>query len=354
MSTGWATAPGTDEARRLLVPLAAAAPGASAVAVGAHRGGRRLLAATGTTEHGGGRAAGEHTPFEIGSVTKTFTALLLADLAAAGVVAYDDPVERHLPPGTAPRPRGGGRVTLLHLATHTSGLRRLPPGLLRSAAPRWYSNPYERFGPGDLLAATPRARPFARPGERVRYSNFGVALLGLALAGAAGTDYESLLAERVLRPLGLADTGPGDAPGRATGYWHRRARPDWRIPGLAAAGALRSTADDLLRYLEAHLAPGAAAPHDGALRTALTEVTRARLADPPGGDRICLVWNARLRPGHELYFHSGGTRGCTVFTGFSPQRGVAFTALANTSPGVRGAFVQRAYLTLRALATAPD
>ncbi|MDT0442597.1 serine hydrolase domain-containing protein [Streptomyces johnsoniae] len=352
MSVGHAPPTGTGEADRLLGPLVAAAGGASAVAVAAHRGGRRLLAAAGTTAHGGGPAADPHTPFEIGSVTKTFTALLLADMAARGEVGYDDPVDRHLPPGAAPRARGGP-VTLLHLATHTSGLRRLPPGLLRSAAPRWYSNPYERFGTADLLTSLPRARPFARPGERMRYSNFGVALLGLALARAAGSDYAELLTGRVLAPLGLTGTGCTDGPERATGYWRGRARPGWRIPGLAAAGALRSSARDLLRYLEAHLAPGTAAPGNGALRTALTEVTRPRLVTPPGRDRICLVWNARPRPGHDLYFHSGGTRGCTTFVGFSPQRDVAFAALANTSPTLRGAFVQRAYLTLRALAAGP-
>lgn len=290
-----------------------------------------------------------HTPFEIGSVTKTFTALLLAELVARGEVRYDDPVTHYLPARLAP-PAHGAPITLLHLATHTAGLPRLPPGLLRRAAPYWFSNPYAAFAPDDLLAALPRTRPFAAPGTRMRYSNYGVGLLGVLLARAAGTDYPTLLRERVLDPLGLHDTGCRDTGDRVTGYWHRRPRPHWRIPALPAAGALRSSAHDLLRYLTALLGPSEW-PGAGPLRTALGDVLRPRLALPGGGERICLLWNARHRTDHDLYFHSGGTRGCTAFVGFSPQRRVALVALANTSPTLHGAFIQRAYLTLRELAS---
>ncbi|KUJ69993.1 hypothetical protein ACZ90_06400 [Streptomyces albus subsp. albus] len=393
----------------LLAELAEAAPGASAVAVAARCGGHRLLAATGGTAHHGGRAADPHTRFETGSVTKTFTALLLAEMVACGEVGYTDPITRYLPPGALPGRgavrgalRGGasrdplGSITLLHLATHTAGLPRLPPGFLRQAAPRWFSNPYERFGTRAVLAALARTRPHPAPGTRVRYSNFGVGLLGLLLARAAGLDYAELLASRVLAPLGLYETDCAADREQATGYWHRRPRPSWRIPGLPAAGALRSSAHDLLHYLDAHIAataerdpmllpapytavfpvpdptaladpdaaalslPGAALglgppgpPAPASLVAALADVARPRLA-VPGGDRIGLVWNVRSRPGHELYFHTGGTRGCTAFAGFSPQRRVAFAALANSSPTLDGAFLQRAYLTLRELAADPS
>ncbi|MGW7295684.1 serine hydrolase domain-containing protein [Streptomyces xiamenensis] len=339
----------------LLAPLAAAAPGASAVAVAAHLAGERLLAVGGSTAHGAaGIPAGPETRFAVGSVTKTYTALLLAELAAGGAVRYDDPIDRYLPPGAAPYRRiGGAPITLLHLATHTSGLPRLPPGLLRRALPRWFSNPYAEYGPGDLLAALARTRPFAAPGTRVRYSNFGVGLLGMLLARAAGEPfggYERVLAARVLTPLGLLRTGgDGAAAEDATGYWHGRARPPWRIPGLAGAGVLHAGADELLRYLEALLDPARAAG-GSPLATALAEVARPRLVVRPGEDRIALVWNARQRPGHVLCFHSGGTRGSTAFVGFSPERRVALVAVANSAPALNGAFIQRAYLLLRELA----
>ncbi|WP_431042760.1 serine hydrolase domain-containing protein [Streptomyces sp. P1-3] len=339
---------------RLLAVLAAAAPGASTVVVVARQGGRRVVAVTGTTAHdGAARAADPHTRFELGSVTKTYTALLLADMVARGEVRYTDPIARFLPRGAVP-PGPGSRITLLHLATHTSGLPRLPRGFLRRAVPLWCANPYAGFGTGDLLAALARTRPDPAPGTRVRYSNFGVGLLGLLLARAAGAGFPELLTDRVLAPLALSRTGCADDESQATGYWHGRPRPSWRIPGLAAAGAVRSTGHDLLRYLEALLAPDTAAGGaPGSLRAALADVARPRLAVRAGGDRISLLWNVRRRPGHDVYFHSGGTRGFVSLVGFSPQRDVALAAVANTSPTLDGRFIQRAYLALRDLAADP-
>lgn len=320
----------------LLAPLLTAAPGATGVAVAARRQYEDTVLLSGTTARGGDPLTPD-TRFEIGSLTKTFTALLLAQMVASGEVAHDDEVRRYLP-GT-PTP-----ITLAQLATHTSGLPRLPPGLLRTALPRWFSTPYAAFGPDALLAALPRTKTRTPP--TYRYSNYGVAVLGLALARAAGVPYPDLLAARVLRPLGLHDT---DCTGtrQATGHWHRRPRPPWAIPGLPAAGALRSTAPDLLRYLTALLDPDATP-----LPAALADVARPRVVRPGTTDDVCLVWNRRARPGRTLLFHAGGTRGFTAFAGYSPDTGTALVALANSGPGLRAQFVQRSYEALRALATA--
>lgn len=164
------------------------------MAVSAIRGGERTALA---------RGGDTGTRFETGSVTKTFTALLLAELVARREVRYDDPVARYLPRRAAAPP-----ITLLHLATHTSGLPRLPPGLLTGSARRaWFTNPYAGYSSAELLTAFSRAEPRHRPGTRVRYSNFGAGLLGHALARAAGgsdedpdAGYGALLTERVLTP----------------------------------------------------------------------------------------------------------------------------------------------------------
>ncbi|MEW2579858.1 serine hydrolase domain-containing protein [Streptomyces syringium] len=343
MSTPLRRLPAVEE-QALLAPLL---PAAGAVVITARVAGRQVIAAAGAA--GDGRAAaGPETRFEIGSISKTFAGLLLAEMAARGEVAYDAPVERFLPPGTAPRSRGG-RVTLLHLATHTSGLPRLPAALLLHAGPRWFSDPYAAFGTDELLASVRRSRP--RPGRRVRYSTFGIGLLGLALSRAAGTPYPDLLATRVLHPLGLHRTDCGQDPDQATGYWHGRPRPPISLPGMPAAGAVRSTGRDLLAYTEALLAPEEAGPGlPESLRTGLAEAVRPRLAVRPGGDRVGLVWNIRRRPGHDLYFHTGATRGFTAFAGFSPQARVVFTAAVNQTCGRRADFVQQAYLLLRGLA----
>ncbi|MGW6528554.1 serine hydrolase domain-containing protein [Streptomyces venezuelae] len=344
-------ASGPPWAVRMLDALRATAPGASAVTLAVRRGPDHALLPTGSTALEGGAPADPDTRFEIGSLTKTFTALLLAETVARGEVAYDDPITRFLPRAAAPRSRGAP-ITLLHLATHTSGLPRLPPGFLRTAAPAWYSNPYEGYDTTSLLRALPRTRPHAAPGTRVRYSNFGVGLLGDLLARAVGGgDFAPLLAERVLRPLGLTRTTATIDQPQATGYWHGRARPAWRMSALPAAGMVRSTARDLLTTLDALRDPASApATVPRTLRTALADVTRPRIALPRTGRRIALVWNIRPRSDRDLYHHSGGTRGFTAFAGFSPQADVALAALANTGPTPSGAFIQRAYLELWALA----
>jgi CubicO group peptidase (beta-lactamase class C family) len=317
--------------RDLVAHLPAAVPDATGVALGILQSGRELILASGTTGGPRPRPVTGRTRFEIGSLTKAFVGLLLAEMTDRGEVDPADPVRRHLPPGTAPQL--GREVTLERLATHTSGLPRLPPGLLRRAVRRWRTNPYLDFGQDELAGALRRTR--AKPPGRYRYSSFGVALLGHVLACAAGLPFEDLLTERVLRPLGLDDTGFATFP-QVTGHLRGRSLPPWEIPGLPAAGALRSSALDLLHYLAAHLTPPATT-----LGAAVLDVTHPRASN---GDReVCLVWNLRRRPAGELLFHSGGTRGCTSFAAFSPTTGTAFVALANAGPTVGSTFVRRAY-----------
>ncbi|MFJ3789945.1 serine hydrolase domain-containing protein [Kitasatospora sp. NPDC090091] len=328
--------------------VAAAAPFATAVTLAVARGERQAVHARGRLSHGGAPCTPDSV-FELGSVTKTFTALLLASMTARGEVALADPVELHLPRHwRPPAVRGGEPVRLLHLATHTSGLPRLPPGLLTSALPAWFSNPYATFGDEQLQAALARTAVHHRPGSRFTYSNYGVGLLGRLLAEAASTDYPALLADRVCRPLGLRTTtcSPGP-PDRAVGHRRERPLPPWRIPGLPGAGAVRAGGTDLLRYLRAHLAPG-----DGELGAALRDVRQPRLRLPHSADRLCLVWNHRRTGGRDLLFHSGGTRGFTAFVGFCPQTATAVAALANCGPALDGRFVQAGYEALKQLSSA--
>ncbi|MEV4970735.1 serine hydrolase domain-containing protein [Streptomyces scopuliridis] len=353
-----------DWARRPADAIRAAAPRTGAVAVALRQGDRRAIVTYGSTSHHGGIPVTADTRFEIGSLTKCFTALLLAEQVARGEVAYGDPLARFLPPEALPRPRGGP-ITPLHLATHTSGLPRLPPGLLGNAAADWFSNPYAHFATADLLRALAGTRPHARPGERVRYSNFGVGLLGHLLTRAAPggrQGYGDLLAARVLGPLGLSRTSCGPDLPQATGYWHGRARPPWLIPGLAGAGAVRSSARDLLGLLDAVMDTAPDTPSGSTpsapmpvpvpvtLRTALVDVVRPRLALRDGGKRMALIWNIRVRPDGDVYHHSGGTRGFSAFAGFSPRHRTALVALTNTSPTAGQTFVQSAYNALLSLA----
>ncbi|MEU1054303.1 serine hydrolase domain-containing protein [Streptomyces sp. NPDC005876] len=345
-----------DMVRRVTRPLLSAAPGASAVTVALHRDGRRALVARGRIAYRDDARADAHTRFEIGSLTKTFTALLFAEQAARGELGHHDRLADRLPPGTG-LPTGGAAITLTHLATHTSGLPLAPPGLphlppllLHTVMPRLMAPPYEVFTTADLLRALPRSRLRAGPGTRVRYSNFGVALLGQVLAHTAGgVPYPALLAARVLDPLRLRDTdcSPTGPPGttQAAGYHRRRSQPPIRMPGMAAAGAARASAHDLLTLAEGLLDPASAAVPPS-LRTALADVQRPRLRLPPGNG-LALVWNIRPQPdGTSLRYHAGGTFGGTAFVGFSPSHGTALVALANTAAQRDNHLVQEAYNAL--------
>ncbi|WP_228973104.1 serine hydrolase [Streptomyces sp. DH12] len=283
---------------------------------------------------------GADTLFEIGSVTKVFTALCLARLAVAGTVDLDEPLAGLLPEGTVVPSREGAEITLRHLATHTSGLPRLPKGmLLRTRLRPNAPDPYARCTARVLLRGLARTRLDARPGARFQYSNLGAGLLGLALARRAGTDYPSLVRREVCAPLGLADTvvtvGADRADRLARGHDGdgRPTRP-WHLADLAGAGALRSTASDLVTFVLAQW--DASGPLAEAVR--LSRETR----HPTGPSSWAHLGWVGHRPdprqgGRPQIWHNGGTGGFSSFVGFDPDRRTAVVALANTRSPVDAA-----------------
>jgi serine-type D-Ala-D-Ala carboxypeptidase/endopeptidase len=230
---------------------------------------------------GGFGGAGPQTIFQAGSVTKVFTALLLADMVERGEVRLADPAARYLPGGQD----AAGPPTLADLATHTAGLPRLPPGLFWPAllSPR---DPYARYPASWFRRAARRALRPAPGRSPYLYSNFGYGALGYLLGRAAESPYEALVTTRVCAPLGLTDTTfavLGPSPDRkAQGHQGARPVPDWRMGALAAAGALYSTSADLARFLQAGLAAAQQDGPDGplapAIRATLTRASRSRVA----------------------------------------------------------------------------
>ncbi|GAA2295047.1 serine hydrolase domain-containing protein [Streptomyces hawaiiensis] len=329
---------------RHLRAIADAAGRATGVVVATFAAGRTTTLCQGYTDRFRTTAVTDRTRFEVGSVTKTFTALLLASAAARTIVRLDEPLSHHIPAWAVPRGTASESITAHHLATHTAGLPRLPPGFLRTALPHWWTNPYQAFTPDQLLTALSRTRLRHPPGTRRCYSNFGAGLLGHLLAHAADTDYGILLNRLVLEPLGLADTTDLPTCVQATGHWHTRPVQPWLIPALPAAGALRSTAHDLLNYLRCHIEPDAHTTPGHPINTALH-----RVLQPLPHARAPLAWTRRDLAERTLHFHSGGTRGFTTFTGFSLHPPTALVAMTNTGPTMRGNFIQTAYMALRTL-----
>lgn len=320
------TLPADPVVRRLLADRVATGtvPGLVAGLLDAD-GTRRIVVAG---EAGNGRPLDGGTVFEIGSITKTFTGVLLAMMAARGEVALEDPVARYLPDSVTV-PQRERAITLRDLATQSSGLPRMPDNF----APQDFGNPYADYTVGRLYAFLAAHELRRAPGAAYEYSNLGMGLLGHALARRADTSYESLLIARVLGPLGMGDTrialsgtmrqrlAPGhDQAGRVV--------PNWDLPTLAGAGALRSTAHDMLTWLAAHLAPP-----DGVLGRAITTAQEPR-APGPGRHRVALGWHVRDAGDSAVVWHNGGTGGYHSFAALVPARGVAVVVLANSSAGI--------------------
>ncbi len=266
-----------------------------------------------------------NTVFEIGSITKVFTASLLADMVARGEVQLDDPVAKYLPKSVRVPSRNGRQITLLDLATQSSGLPRLPNNL----APADSTNPYADYTVDQLYAFLSSYELPRDIGVQYEYSNLGVGLLGHALALRAGKSYEDLLTERILRPLGMNDTrivlssamksrlAPGHSPSGGV-------VANWDLPTLAGAGALRSTTNDLLKFLAANL-DSTSAPLGRVLAT-----THFARRDVDGAQmRIGLNWHILNGFGRPIVWHNGGTGGYRTFIGFDETNKRAVVVLSN-------------------------
>ncbi|GAA2611165.1 serine hydrolase domain-containing protein [Streptomyces violaceus] len=287
----------------------------------------------------------EDLRYEIGSAAKTFTGLLLARLIHSKLLSGGEPAAAFLDSG---RPTGANPVTLAHLITHTSGLPALPSGFFLRALPAWHTNPYGRFPAARVVDAFLRHRPRHRPGTRWRYSNYGVAVLGHALAAATGTPWEDLLTDQVLHPLGLngttlrADDSGFDALGH--GKDGRSPVPAFDAGGFQAAGAVRATPHDLLTFLEAHLDPTGPSPQ---LAAALREVRRPVLRRGIGHRHVhTTAWFCHPTDGGPMYFHSGATLGQQAFLGFRPDTGTALAAVCTRRFRAHDPFLAGAYALL--------
>ncbi|TJZ58898.1 beta-lactamase family protein [Streptomyces piniterrae] len=305
----------------------------------------------------GGTALAPPTPrhalhYELGSLTKTYTVLLLAELARSGVLSLDDPLAAYLPGLRLPY-ADSRRIALRHLATHTAGLPRIPRDLTAGALLHPYTNAYGRYDTERLLHTFARTRPRHTPGTRWHYSNFGLALLGPAMSRAAGSDYATLLTERVLHPLKLTGTTLGPGPTGTDAIGHRKrggvSVPSTDMGGFIAAGAVRATPDDLLTYLEALLFPEATA-----LPQALRDVQVPQLRRGwRHRNTHTLTWFQHPAAGGPLLFHVGATFGQQAFLGYHPASGTGLAAVATRHYGRTCRMVHTPYELLYALAGDP-
>jgi CubicO group peptidase (beta-lactamase class C family) len=266
---------------------------------------------------GDNRRPDETTLFEIGSLTKPFTALLLADAVQRGEVKLDQPI------GTIPGIVAPASITFEMVATHRSGLPRNPPTMV-PANPR---DPFADLSVDKLFAALAEVS-LREPGRRSEYSNFGFAILGQSLAKAVGRPFEDLLQERILRPLEMESTTVGwrlaDPALLAPPFAGDEPAKNWTASGYAPAGGLVSSTRDLARLLEVALGK-----RSSPLHSALAACFEPR-ADGDQGTRTGLAWVVQEMPdGGTIIWHNGATGGYRSFLGFDRKADIGVVLLAN-------------------------
>ena len=271
-----------------------------------------------------GNAPDADTVFEIGSVTKTFTATLLAQAVNDGKLKLDTPVAELLPGFTIPS-RDGKFITLENLATQHSGLPRMP-GNFMPADP---SNPFADYDATRLKAFLAGYTLTRDPGSHYEYSNLGVGMLGYALAQHAGSTYDVLVQQQIFTPLDMRSSATTLSPSMRAhlAQGHDKTGKivgNWAFDTLAGAGAIKSTGADMLRYLKANM---------GLLKTSLypaMQLAQKPRADVPSG-RIGLVWMTRHDAGGDVIWHNGMTGGYASFMGFTADRQHGVVVLTNVS-----------------------
>ncbi len=282
--------------------------------------------AYGKTSLEGGTTPDENTIYEIGSISKVFTATLLVDMKNRGEVALDDPISKYLPENVKTPQRDGKSITLAHLSEQTSGLPRMP----NNFRPKDPGNPFADYTPELLYEFLSKYELPRAIGEKFEYSNTGVGLLGHLLERASGKTYEQLVVERIANVLGIPDTRitfTEDMKQRlALGYVGEKQVQNWDLTALAGAGAIRSSAKDMVTFIKANLGL-----IDTPLRSAMDETHKVRADTDMPEARIGLGWITRTpAKGPAVTWHNGGTGGYRTFAGFAAETKTGAIVLCNS------------------------
>ncbi len=284
----------------------------------------------GETEKGNRQLPDENTLFEIGSISKTFTATLLAYLVETNQLNLDDTITKYLPDSAAEN-ADLQRITLRQLANHTSGLPRLPINLAVSSANNPL-DPYAEYTKEHLYTYLKSYKATVSPDSLYEYSNLGYGILGDILSTTYGKPYNEMVQDIICEPLGLKNTTADMGIGTqyiAKGYNEKgEETPHWTFDAFTAHGSLKSTIPDLLTYAKSHFKmPETDLENAFALTRQFTYFT------PPDTD-IGLAWHMNLIGGDLVYWHNGATFGSRSYIALSPDKKVAVVILSNTAESV--------------------
>jgi CubicO group peptidase (beta-lactamase class C family) len=267
------------------------------------------------------------TVYEIGGISKVFTALLMTEMARHGEVSLNDPVAKYLPADTKMPMHGGKPMTLLDLATHTSGMPRMPSNV----APADLNNPNADMNAEQLLKSVAAYELTRDPGSGYEYSNAGFDLLALALAAAGHTDYETLLRARILGPLRMTSThialSAEEKDHQSSGYdMHLSPVPRAPIPTLRGAEGMRSTANDLLNFLAANIGLT-----NSPLAPAMADMLKIQRPTQYDELKVAMGWHVAKLHDLDIVWENGRAEGYRAFIGFVPTLRTGVVVLSNAA-----------------------
>jgi D-alanyl-D-alanine-carboxypeptidase/D-alanyl-D-alanine-endopeptidase len=270
----------------------------------------------------------EHTLFEIGSITKVFTATLLANAVEEGLLTLDTPAQELAPEGVTMPLKVDQDITLRDIASHRSGLPRMPSNFM----PERNLNPYADYTAEKMYAYLDGLKLGRAPGEQYEYSNLGFMLLGDLLERAYGRSYEELVSEVIAGPLDMPDTVLTLTEGQQARFALAHSGPypveawDFLLPGV---GALKSTTSDLIRFMQANMYPADDQPGRA------MQLIRAECYETGNTSvEVCLGIHTWHVYGKMIYQHDGQTGGYHSFAGFAPEDGTAVVVLANSNESI--------------------
>ncbi|NND51639.1 MAG: beta-lactamase family protein, partial [Flavobacteriaceae bacterium] len=270
----------------------------------------------------------ENSIYEIGSITKTFTGVMLAELAERGELSLDDPLQKYLPEGIKAPTRNGEAIKLVHLSNHTSALPRMPDNF----TPTDNANPYVDYTEELLYDFLDNHELRRDIGSEFEYSNYAVGLLGHILAKNQGLTYEALMVKIIAKPLGMKNTRIEFTPKMkrhlVIGTDNGREVSNWDLITVAGAGAIRSDAADMLKYLSANMGLTKTKLYP-AMKTAQTSTV-----DESIGRIIGLGWITRNTNTSEIIWHNGGTGGYRAFAGFTKDGKTGVVVFTNSTESV--------------------
>jgi CubicO group peptidase (beta-lactamase class C family) len=294
------------------------------LSIGVYKGGVTSAYNYGETARGNNNLPASNTIYEIGSITKTFTAALLAWYVNKGQIKLTDTITKYLPDSVASSPALQG-ITVLTLSNHTSGLPSLPDNFYANSSDT--INPYKDYNKEMMFAYLKNAKLVSVPGEKYAYSNLGVTLLGVILEKVSGKSYMQMVNDIITKPLQMNSTVlhvPPQMRTRFVATYNEAGKPTppWNWDVFESTGGLRSTVSNMLTYAKANM--------DTTGTTALGKAfALTRQITFTKDVKIGLNWHIIVVNGVEYYFHNGATDGSSSFLAYNIDRNIAIVILSN-------------------------